>query len=36
VIISRDGRVCAKHTGLAGRDQFEREIKALLAAPPAP
>jgi len=36
VMISRDGRVCAKHTGLTGRDQFEREIKALLAAPPAP
>ena len=36
VMISRDGRVCAKHTGLTGRDQFEREIKALLAAPAAP
>lgn len=30
VMISRDGRVCATHTGLTGKDVFEREIKALL------
>ncbi len=30
VLISRDGKICAMHTGLTGRDVFEREIKALL------
>jgi len=30
VLISRDGKICATHTGLTGRDVFEREIKALL------
>ncbi len=30
VLISREGKICAKHTGLTGRDVFEREIKALL------
>jgi len=30
VVISRDGRVCASHAGLTGKDAFEREIKALL------
>ena len=30
VMISRDGKVCATHTGLTGKDIFEREIKALL------
>ena len=30
VLIGRDGRVCAQHTGLTGNDVFEREIKALL------
>jgi cytochrome c biogenesis protein CcmG/thiol:disulfide interchange protein DsbE len=30
VIISRDGRVCAKHTGLTSRETFEAQIKALL------
>jgi cytochrome c biogenesis protein CcmG, thiol:disulfide interchange protein DsbE len=30
VIISRDGKICATHTGLTGKDVFEREIKALL------
>jgi thiol-disulfide isomerase/thioredoxin len=30
VVISRDGRICATHTGLTGKDVFEREIKALL------
>jgi len=31
VVISRDGKVCAKHTGLSGKDSFEKEIKALLS-----
>lgn len=30
VVIARDGRVCAKHTGLSGKPSFEQEIKALL------
>ena len=30
IIISRDGKICATHTGLTGKDVFEREIKALL------
>ena len=30
VVISRDGKVCATHTGLTGKDVFEREIQALL------
>ena len=30
VMISRDGKICATHTGLTGKDIFEREIKALL------
>jgi thiol-disulfide isomerase/thioredoxin len=30
VIISRDGKICATHTGLTGKDVFEREIRALL------
>jgi thiol-disulfide isomerase/thioredoxin len=30
VVISRDGKICATHTGLTGKDTFEREIKALL------
>jgi thiol-disulfide isomerase/thioredoxin len=29
-IISRDGKVCKKHLGIAPKAQFEREIKALL------
>jgi thiol-disulfide isomerase/thioredoxin len=35
VVISRDGRMCAKHVGLSGKDAFEREIKSLLALPKA-
>jgi len=31
VVISRDGKVCAKHTGLSGKDSFEKEIKALFS-----
>jgi thiol-disulfide isomerase/thioredoxin len=30
VMISRDGKICAIHSGLTGRDVFEREIKSLL------
>jgi peroxiredoxin len=30
-VIGRDGKVCKKHTVFATKDQFEREIKALLA-----
>lgn len=30
VLISRDGKVCATHTGLTGKDVFEQEIAALL------
>ena len=29
-IISRDGRLCAKHTGLSSKDVIERQLKALL------
>ena len=30
VVISRDGRMCAKHVGLTSKEAFETEIKALL------
>jgi thiol-disulfide isomerase/thioredoxin len=30
VLISRDGKICARHTGLTSKDVFESEIKALL------
>jgi thiol-disulfide isomerase/thioredoxin len=29
-VISRDGRICAKHVGLSSREAFEKEIKSLL------
>jgi peroxiredoxin len=29
-LIGRDGRVCQQHVGFAPKEQFEREIKALL------
>lgn len=29
-IISRDGKICARHTGLSSKDVFEEQIKALL------
>ena len=29
-IIARDGKICGQHTGFAPKEQFEREIKALL------
>ena len=31
VLISRDGKICAKHVGLSSKDGFEREIKSLLS-----
>jgi len=30
VVIARDGNVCAAHAGYTSKDEFEREIKALL------
>jgi len=30
VIIGRDGRIAKKHSGIASKEQFEREIKTLL------
>jgi hypothetical protein len=30
VMISRDGKICAKHVGLTSREAFVNEIKALL------
>jgi thiol-disulfide isomerase/thioredoxin len=29
-LIGRDGKVCAKHTGVASKEQFEKEIRSLL------
>ena len=29
-LISRDGRICRKHSGLVGKDRYEKDIKALL------
>ena len=29
-IISRDGKVCAKHSGISSKENFEKEIKSLL------
>jgi peroxiredoxin len=29
-LIGRDGRICTQHTGLAPKEEFEREIKALI------
>jgi thiol-disulfide isomerase/thioredoxin len=34
-VVSRDGKLCVKHTGLTGKDAFEREIKSLLEVPAA-
>jgi peroxiredoxin len=31
VIIGRDGRICARHTGFTPKDRFEREIRSLLS-----
>ena len=31
-VISRDGKICMKHAGLASKPSFEKMIKALLAA----
>jgi peroxiredoxin len=30
VVISRDGKICAKHAGISTKEQFEKEIKSLL------
>jgi peroxiredoxin len=30
VVIGRDGNICKKHMGMATKEQFEKEIKALL------
>jgi thiol-disulfide isomerase/thioredoxin len=30
MLISRDGRICRKHTGIQGKAKYERDIKALL------
>jgi thiol-disulfide isomerase/thioredoxin len=30
VVISRDGKICAKHTGMSSKAAFEKEIKALM------
>jgi thiol-disulfide isomerase/thioredoxin len=30
VVISRDGKMCARHTGLTDKEKFEAQIKALL------
>ena len=32
VVISRDGKMCSKHTGLGSKQAFENQIKALLPA----
>ena len=32
LMISRDGRICARHTGLSSKESFEKEIKSLLAS----
>jgi thiol-disulfide isomerase/thioredoxin len=29
-LISRDGRICRKHTGIQGKSRYERDIKGLL------
>jgi peroxiredoxin len=29
-IISRDGKICAKHAGISSKENFEKEIKSLL------
>ena len=30
IVISRDGRICAKHTGMSSKESFEKQIKSLL------
>jgi peroxiredoxin len=30
VLISRDGKICAKHSGISSKQNFEKEIEALL------
>ena len=31
LVISRDGKMCAKHVGLSSKERFDQEIKSLLA-----
>lgn len=31
LIIGRDGRICARHTGFTPKDRFERDIRSLLS-----
>jgi thiol-disulfide isomerase/thioredoxin len=30
IVISRDGKICAKHTGMSSKESFEKQIKSLL------
>jgi hypothetical protein len=32
VVIARDGKICAKHVGIAPMDVFEKEIKSLFGS----
>jgi len=32
LVISREGRICSKHMGIASKPSFEKQIKALLSA----
>jgi cytochrome c biogenesis protein CcmG/thiol:disulfide interchange protein DsbE len=34
VLISRDGKICSRHTGISTKDAFEEEINALLQESP--
>jgi peroxiredoxin len=29
-VISRDGKICKKHSGLVGKDRYDQDIKGLL------
>jgi peroxiredoxin len=29
-LISRDGKICRKHSGMVGKEQYEEDIKGLL------
>ena len=30
IVINRDGEICKRHIGFSSKEQFEKEIKALL------
>ena len=30
VMISRDAKICVKHSGISSKEKFEKEIKSLL------